>query len=297
MPPEIRSRSLGKSCRFSAAGFFEIVGPGEKRMRLKRGVVLCLSVSTFVAAMSSSASAMGKRPTQSPGALPSQHSVSGFNMTDDGLYFPNYAVWSGSHLIPSTQLYHCAGMALMTRQVFNFGKFNSAASRVSWAEYRARLTKIFNVSTETLPDSIARVELPGFANLYEMSREPEIEAIIKDLLGDAFNDIFRPNWNWSVFDLFGSTVQSRQLIEQNLRRAVSRDRASILYLTDGFKSAHAILLYAYEDRGDEIWYTAVDSNHPDGAYQLRFIVSQGKFDHPDFGLRDPWILHPYADQF
>ena len=140
--------------------------------------------------------------------------------------------------------------------------------------------------------------IPGYANWNEMTRDAAVVENVKDLLGDAWADILRPNWNWSPLDVFGSTHRSRSLLELNVRQSISRGRVVTLYLTDGVKEAHSkCWRMPYEVLGDRTSYLVYDSNHPAAPTRMDFLYAEARFDHPDLGLRDPWILHPYADEF
>lgn len=256
-----------------------------------------IAVSFFVAT-AGTAQALGQAPHHAPGEEPPlSHAVAGFSVPENSQAFLNYGIWEHSHLPATLQLFHCAGMALFARQVFNFGSFDPSLPKVSAQEYHSILSRIFKVPTPTLPCARAKIVIPGYAGFNEMTRQPEIEGIVKNLLGDAINDIFRPNWNWSPLDVFGSTHRSRSLIELAIRESVSRDELATIYLTDGFKTAHSVLAYGYEVLEDRVRYTVYDSNHPDAPEQMDFVFANAKFDHPDLGLRDPWILHPYSNEF
>jgi hypothetical protein len=244
------------------------------------------------------AKALGQAPHHAPGEpMPAQYAVPGFEVPASGEAFHNYSHWDRSKLPEALQVAHCSGMALFARQVFNWASFDPSLPQASEAEYRVLLRKIYRVPTALLPDARARIVLPGYATWYEMTARPEIETIVKDLLGDALGDILRRNWNWSPIDVFGSTHRSRSLIELNIRETLSQNHVALLYLTDGIKTAHSVLAYGYEVQEDRVVYLVYDSNHPDEPTQMSFLFKQAKFDHPDLGFRDPWILHPYAGEF
>lgn len=243
-------------------------------------------------------SGMGKSPSKPPSeTLPTTASVAGFDPAVNAEAFVNYNIWDKSILPAFLQVYHCTGMALFARQVFNFGAFDPTLPQVTAAEYETILRQIYNVPTPTLPGVVAKTVIPGYANWYEMTEDPNIVEVVKDILGDALGDILRPNFNWTPFDLIGSTNKQRTLIELNLRQTVAAGRVAMIYLTSGLSSAHSVLLYGYVVLPDRVTYTMYDSNHPGVASQMDFMFAQAQFNHPDFGMRNPWILHPYGDEF
>jgi hypothetical protein len=265
--------------------------PKGKSLRL---VFISFAIGLVVA---SQASAAGRRPKSAPvEELPKAFAVPQFDPSQDGIAFQNYAIWNKSHLLPSTQLYHCAGMALMVRQVFHWGEFAPAEAKPSPQEMEFILKRIYDVSTAALPETVSRIKIPGYTNFMELSADPQNVEPIKNILGDAFNDIFKPNWNWFIFDVFGHTNRGRLLMELNIRESVARGRPVLLYMTDHFKGAHSILLYSYETFEDRVVYQSYDSNHPGFPISVTFWLNTGKVEHGDFGLRDPWILHPYGDE-
>jgi hypothetical protein len=269
-----------------------------KRLRASWIAAAALLLAAGTALPPPEARALGKSPHHAPtDPLPAQHFVAGFEMPADTQAFYNYSHWDRSKLPEFLQVAHCSGMALFARQVFNWASFDPSLPKTEDRAYRALLKKIFRVPTPTLPGARERIVIPGYANWHEMTEQPEIEAIVKDILGDALGDILRPGWNWSPLDVFGSTHRSRSLIELDIRETLDQDRVAMLYLTDGFKTAHSVLAYGYEVQDDRVRYAIYDSNHPDGPTTMDFVFAEAKFDHPDLGFRDPWILHPYADEF
>jgi len=223
-------------------------------------------------------------------------SVPGFDLPEDGIAFHNYEYWSKSKLPRKLQVAHCTGMALLVRQVFNFGEFQPNQPKLSAAEYEPILRKIFQIHTRTLPGSVARVAIPGYANFRELTKEPGVDEAIKNVLGDALNDVRRPNFNWLPWNAIGDTKRSRSKKELALRRTIDAGRPATLYLTDNTKTAHAVLLYNYEATSEAVYYDVYDSNHPEGSFRIHFSFKNGRFYHSDWGWRDPWILHPYAGE-
>lgn len=289
MVPSLFEKVQSSVWRYGSGNFFRARGKAVGFLGLG---VLLLSFVTSDLAWSA-----GRRPTQAPaGELPASFAIPGFDPAQDGISFQNYALWSKSKLLPATQLYHCAGMALFVRQVFNWGEFAPGLPRPSGAEMGAILKQIFDIPTTTLPGTLARIKIPGYANFMELSADAQNVEPIKDILGDAVNDIFRANWNWFIFDVFGHTDAGRLLMEINLRASVAHGRPAMLYMTDGVKTAHSILLYSYQVMSDRVVYQAYDSNHPGYPISVTFWLNTGKVEHGDFGLRDPWILHPYGDE-
>lgn len=264
---------------------------------MKRLSLLWIAAAVFQLT-GANAQALGKTPHHAPGeAMPAQYAVLGFEMPTEGEAFHNYSHWDHSKLPEFLQVAHCSGMALFARQIFYWASFDPSLPKATDADYRHMLRHVFGIPTSSLPGSRAKTVIPGYSDWHEMTGQPEIEEIVKDLLGDALGDILRKNWNWSPLDVLGSTYRSRSLIELNIRDTISRDRVAMLYLTDGFKTAHSVLAYGYEVQDDRVRYTIYDSNHPNGPTNMDWLFAQAKFDHPDLGLRDPWILHPYADEF
>ena len=106
---------------------------------------------------SNSAHALGKSPAQVPTDTPPiAAAVAGYSMPDSGQAFLNYAIWDHSHLPAFLQLYHCAGMALFARQVFNWASFDPTRAPLPARERAELLREIFEVPTPTLPGTRAR---------------------------------------------------------------------------------------------------------------------------------------------
>lgn len=227
-------------------------------------------------------------------SLPRAHSVPGFQLPTDGISFYNYSIWAGSSLPAAMQVAHCSGMALLVRQVFNFATFDPSQPRLPAPAYEPVLRRIYDLPTTTRIGSRTRIVIPGYSSLHELTASPGLRPVVENVLRDALRDALRPNWGWSPLDVFGYDPARANRIEARLRAGVVADKVQLLYLTDGTAMAHAILLYGYDVRTDgSVVYLAYDSNRPYGPLGIVYDPRTGKFDHPDWGLRDPFILHAY----
>jgi hypothetical protein len=243
---------------------------------------------------------MGRAPlhwkVQPASSLPQSAQVPGFDVGMNGFAFQNYTTWDHSHLPKFLQVAHCSGMAELARQAFNWADFAPNEPALDNATTTARLKAVWNMPSKAVPGSRPKIHIPGYAGVNDLSQAPGMQEAIEGILGNAIFDALRPDWNWEVLDVFGSTQESRSRVELRLRETVAAGRPAIVYLTDGTKTAHAVLLYGYTIYDDRVVYQAYDSNWPGQPEQLPFLFNQAKFDHPDFGIRDPWELYPYADE-
>lgn len=237
--------------------------------------------------------AMAKPVPQPP--LPLSHLISDFQMPSDGVAFQNYGHWDGSHLPEFLQFGHCTSMALISRQVHNWAEFRPDLPEVSPEAYEAILGSIYRIPTDRKLGSRPRIIIPGFRNLYELTTRPELAERLKVVLGDALSDGFRNNFDWALLDAVEMTRKINLLMESRIRRSIANDRVAMIYLTDGTKTAHSILLYGYETHPNSVDYIAYDSNWPKEPYHLTFYFDKARLYHGDWGWRDVWLLHPYSE--
>ena len=113
------------------------------------------------------------------------NSANAFDPATEGLAFRNYSIWGGSSLPEKLQVGHCTGIVLFARQVYYWGEFRPDLARVSPQEYYRILKAIFDIPTQTPPESRSMIVIPGYSHLFELSADPVLEEQIKKILWDA----------------------------------------------------------------------------------------------------------------
>lgn len=230
--------------------------------------------------------------------LPSAASVDAFSPAEHGISFVNYAIWAGSRYPEFVQLPHCTGMSLLARQVFLHAVFKPERDAISAERMEKRLRKIFTRDARARPGDLPRIVLPGYANLFELSKEASMEEAIKNVLGDAIFDALRAEWNWSLTDVLNRTRKTASNASLDANFDIASGRPVIFYLTNGTEQAHAVLAYAYSrdyETGD-VEYSIYDSNHPGKTQKMTYKPSLGKMVYSQFSEpRDMFILYPYSE--
>lgn len=203
----------------------------------------------------------------------------GFDPRKDSFAFANETLWAyknGEHVEPSekqkkdTYSTHCF---VMSRSAVQFWKFAQFAPELPRLDEEALAGKIREVTSEDawrdpLPVE-KRVVIPGYRNLYEMSRKHE--QLLKDNIGLAWPTFFRLG---NVPIVVRPSREHQSELDQELQKWISLGFPSIVWMYDFPKSKvnHVVVVYATEgkDDGKGRTYLAYDPNSPGRSLQLHY---------------------------
>lgn len=207
-----------------------------------------------------------------------RHVAHTFRFPEDTIAYPNelvwaYAIdadgrWTSHERLPSPDYArYCFVLARTTRQFFGHARFDPDAEPLEEADLGARIHEIVSSDPGSdLPDD-ERVVIPGYANLRALSRDQE--ELLKQETGGWWQSYTqRGNWRMVIpFSRWHQEGQAAQLVA-----ALDRKRPPVVHLARFplITINHAVVLFAYEDTGAEIRFSAYDPNHPDAARILRF---------------------------
>ena len=181
------------------------------------------------------------------------------------------------HEKPDLYANWCFVLARAVRQFQQFARFDPAAPRVASEDYSALVRRVIARRPWRRPLPVtARVTIPGFESLYELSREDE-RAVKAGLLGTRFWTLVHPT-NWRIAFPSRRVGQARVAIKmvEDLREG----RPVQLLITDfpGVRLNHSVLAYDYRvGRSDVIDFVVYDPNDPHAPGILRFDRQVGRF--------------------
>jgi len=224
-----------------------------------------------------------------PSALPADAAVRrGFDLERDVFDHPNQLYWeyefdekSGEQVgrprdEPVEFGQRCMTMARGVRQFHRAARFEPDLPRVSEAEYRALVRRVFATGLrEEDPDE--RIAIPGYADLRSFSREHE-QLVKSETPGGWRSYVQRGNWRmfFAFFD-FQQRATARELLLE-----IDREELPIVRVVRFPKITvnHALLLYAAEKTATQIRFFAYDPNHLEGPLELVFDRGSASFVLP-----------------
>lgn len=179
----------------------------------------------------------------------------------DTFAFPNESR-AKNHGKPDLYANHCFQMVRAVTQFHRFARFEPAAPRVPAEEYEARVAEIVSHApwTDPLPRD-RRVVIPGYASLYEFSRDQE-RAVKAGLGSPVWTWLHWTNWR-VVFPMPGAQ-QERVARETLAELAAGRPVQFLVTNFPTWELNHTVLAYDYRigDNG-AVEFTAYDPNDPD----------------------------------
>lgn len=171
----------------------------------------------------------------------------------------------------------CIVIARAVVQFQRFARFDTAASRVSAAGYTALVRQVVAVPpwTPSFRDD-ARIVVPGFASLYEFTRDEE--RTVKAALSGRFWTWVHPT-NWRMALPSPSGEQDRTALE--IIDEVRAGRPVQLFITDfpKIRLNHSVLVYDYHVTSEEtVEFIVYDPNDAHAPGRMRFDRRIGRFN-------------------
>ncbi len=193
----------------------------------------------------------------------------------DTFAFPNE---SRSKNADKPDLYanYCFVMARGVTQFHRFARFDSALAKLGHDEYVARVREI--ASHHPWEDALRaddRVVIPGYASLYEFSREQE--AVVKEGLGARFWTVV--HWtNWRVVLPVPGWHQERVAREAVTELQAGRLVQFLVTNLPRWELNHTVVAYDYRigDHGD-IEFVVYDPNDPYAPGIITFDSGERQF--------------------
>lgn len=194
----------------------------------------------------------------------------------DTFAFPNESR-SKNRGKPDLYANYCFVMARGVTQFQRFARFDPVAPRLSREEYVARIEQVVSHAPwhDPLPAD-DRVVIPGYASLYEFSRDQEA-AVKEGLVGRFWTLVHWTNWR-VVFPM------PRWQQERVAREAVVElgDGRPVQLLVTNFPTwelNHTVLAYAYDlDRAGNLLFTVYDPNDPREPGRVTFDRAERRFE-------------------
>jgi hypothetical protein len=169
----------------------------------------------------------------------------------------------------------CFVMARAVVQFERFARFEPALPRLAPEAYTERVRRITRRAPWLAPlPADARVVIPGFACLHDLTRE--LEGAVKAGLSRRFWSMVRVS-NWRIVYPHPRVHQARVAAE--IVSELQAGRPTQLFISDFPRVGlnHSVLAYAYEDLGDTVELTVYDPNDPAVPGVIRFDLDDCRF--------------------
>ena len=194
----------------------------------------------------------------------------------DTFAFPNESR-SNNPGKPDLYANYCFVMARGVTQFQRFARFEPAAARVTREEYVARIKRVVSHAPwhDPLPAD-DRVVIPGYASLYEFSRDQE--AVVKEgLVGRFWTWV---HWtNWRVVFPMPHWQQERVASEAITELSGGRPVQFLVTNFPTWELNHTVLAYAYDlDPAGNVLFTVYDPNDPREPGLVTFDRAERRFE-------------------
>ncbi len=177
---------------------------------------------------------------------------------------------------PDLYANYCFVMTRGVVQFHRFARFDPAVPRVSPSAYTERVKQVVKRSPweEPLPAD-DRVVIPGYASLYEFSREQEA-AVKAGLIGRFRTWI---HWtNWRVALPFPRWQQDRVARETLAELRAGRPVQLLVTNLPTWELNHSVVAYDYTvDPGGNVAFTVYDPNDPREPGRITFDRAERRF--------------------
>jgi hypothetical protein len=243
---------------------------------LLNGLLLCV----LSAALSFTCSAMGPAPVADSFSR-------AFCFPDDSFAFRNQL--SDDYVLDPTGTYmrevpradppsytlHCFVVARNARQFFQHARFEPNEPKATGACYRYLIRLVLDRSVRRWSAEANRIVIPGYANLYEFSRENE--ALLKAEGGAAWQS-FLQRGNWRMVFPFSARHQQRTAAQ--LIQAIEANRPPLIHLVcfpETKRINHALLVFGWQTLGEQTEFLAYDPNQANRAVRLFYVPAERQF--------------------
>lgn len=208
-----------------------------------------------------------------------------FGMKRDNFAFANELKWTyifhedGSFTArdvePEPERPHrCFPIVRAAREFFYHAQFDPSLAKISDADYRKLVRKIFARNSRCPAERSDRIIIPGFADLFAFSSE--YSNLIQDEIGGSWRSFYQRG-NWRM--IFPITDRRERKTARELFDEIHSGRLPIIhvYRFPDVRLNHAIMVVGAEKRGGEFIFTCYDPNNPERPARLKFDTTQDAF--------------------
>jgi len=222
----------------------------------------------------------------SPKPLPASRP---FVFQQDTFAFTNQTAWD-YHIDPATgktthtrtepppsYSHHCFVVARSAVQFFHHAKFDPSQPVADAAAYRRLIRRVISRSPLAEEPDDKRIVIPGYANLFAFSQAQG--ELLKANCGGAWESYFQRG-HWRM--IFPLTRNHQAKMAAQLLKSVEQNTPAVAHIVrfPQLSINHAVLLFAAEERLDEIQFTAYDPNNPAKSIVLTFNRARSRFTFP-----------------
>jgi len=215
-----------------------------------------------------------------------------FHAPADTLSFTNQTVWEyrddpatgrREHYRkaePANYALHCFVMARLTKEFHLHAKFVPEAPPLGEPALRERVRRIVSLGPRRTRSGDPRVEVPGFADLWELSGTHA--GLLREEGGSSWRSYFqRGNWRM-VLPFWGAL---REAEARRLAATIAGGHVAVVHLVDfpSLRLNHAVLVHGVEATTDGWKFEVYDPNAPRKPLELRFDARRRRFRVPSTG--------------
>lgn len=211
-----------------------------------------------------------------------------FNFPNDTFAFENELVWEYGYDEQSNWVsrarepkpeyaQRCFVLAESALQFFQGARFDTNRPVLGDAAYRRLIRQVRSTNSRKPVCEDRKIIIPGYANLRSFSQSHE--HVLKSELGGRWASYFQRG-HWRMVFPFSRRHQERQA--EYLLSQLRERKPAVVHLVRFPKLSinHAVLLFAAEERPDEILFHVYDPNQPEAPAELRFSRSTRTFLFP-----------------
>lgn len=226
-----------------------------------------------------------------------------FSPEYDGISFHNFGNFGDEdHILRSSppnplarfEVGYCSVLSRVVRVVHDHFYFRSRRPRLRPEEYRGFIQSILHMDPRIPIGEGPRVAIPGYANLFEFTSDPEIRRIFGSEVGSALEGLLTLEGLGASFTDYLMPRENLDQVRLRARSWVDNIRAGrmpmIGLIAQGF-NGHAVVAYGYEVHGRVISFRVYNPNLPAKVDRVDIDLCTGdarNYDVPPRGLRELW---------
>lgn len=172
---------------------------------------------------------------------------------------------------------YCFVMSRAARQFYDFARFDPKLPKTDEATYRRLIDEVLSHDPRSDPAKHKLVVIPGYADLYDFSRDYESD--IKDLCGGGWQSYVQRG-HWRMLFPFSDAHQAKTVV--TLRRELEKGIAPVIHvvLFPAQTINHGVVVYRVEDVPEGVRFWCYDPNNPKTPLQITYQNDDGRFHTP-----------------
>lgn len=225
-----------------------------------------------------------------------------FTFGEDTFAYANELVWeyefdeatgktSHRKRVPEPEYtHHCFVVARAAKQFFQNARFDPSLPPADEKTYRTLVRRVVSVSPRKVLPEDHKVVIPGYANLFEFSKEQA--KVLQEECGGAWRSYFQKG-HWRM--IFPLTRAHQDRMSRQLMDSLSRYRPAVVHVVrfPSLAINHSLVVFDAVESADQIVFLAYDPNHPRKPSPLTYDRATRRFELP----RNPYFIGGRVDVY